>query len=199
MFRCLFRRRASALHSALVDDLATHPHSRIGAQFRLVEAITATTFGPCNLHPNSAELDAYRKKGCLMEKEKLVFVYNADGGVLNSIMDSAHKLFAPSTYQCALCAVTHGIAGMRSEWKDYMRGLSYETRFYHRDGFQRDWSGIGEALPAIFFQATANDLKILISRSELESVTSVAQLTALLGRRIAEMKLTNRNKEVEGR
>lgn len=129
-----------------------------------------------------------------MEKEKLVFVYNADGGVLNSIMDSAHKLFAPSTYQCALCAVTHGIAGMRSDWKDYMRSLPYETRFYHRDGFQRDWSGIADELPAIFFQATANDMKILVARSELEAVSSVAQLTALLGRRIAELKTANRNR-----
>lgn len=132
--------------------------------------------------------------GHQMEKEKLVFVYNADGGVLNSIMDSAHKLFAPSTYQCALCAVTHGIAGMRSEWKDYLRSLPYETRFYHRDGFQKDWAGVREALPAIFSQATANDMKILITRSELEAVSSVAQLTALLGRRIAELKTANRNR-----
>ncbi len=134
-----------------------------------------------------------------MEKEKLVFVYNADGGILNSIMDSAHKLFAPSTYQCALCAVTHGIAGMRSEWKEYMRGLPYETRFYHRDGFQRDWRGIGQEFPAIYFQAKANDMKILIGRSELETVTSVAQLTALLGRRISELKMASRNNDVKGK
>jgi hypothetical protein len=131
--------------------------------------------------------------GHQMEQEKLVFVYNADGGLLNSIMDAAHKLFAPSTYQCALCAITHGIASMRSEWKDYMRNLPYETRFYHRDGFQKDWPRIGGALPAIFYQTTANDMQILISRSELEAVSSVAQLTALLGRRIAEMKTANRN------
>jgi hypothetical protein len=83
---------------------------------------------------------------------------------------------------------------MRSEWKDYMRALSYETRFYHRDGFRNDWPKIGEALPAIFFQVRANDLQMLISRNELESVTSVAQLTALLGRRIADMKTADRNR-----
>jgi hypothetical protein len=127
-----------------------------------------------------------------MEKEKLVFVYNADGGLLNSVMDSAHKLFAPSTYQCALCAVTHGMVSMRGEWKDYMRSLPFETRFYHRDGFRTDWPGIADPLPAIFFQATAYDMKLLVARSELESVSSVAQLTALLGRRIAELKTANR-------
>lgn len=129
-----------------------------------------------------------------MEKEKLVFVYNADGGALNFIMDSAHKLFAPSTYQCALCAITHGTIGMRSEWKDYMRGLPYETRFYHRDGFRKDWPSIADTLPAIFFQASETEMKVLMPRTELEGVSSVAQLTAMLGRRIAELKLANRKK-----
>lgn len=123
-----------------------------------------------------------------MEKEKLIFVYNADGGMLNAIMDSAHKLFAPTTYQCALCAVTHGLVGMRTEWKEYMRTFPYETRFYYRDGFAKDWPGMGDALPAIFFLAPARDLKILIAKSELESVGSVAQLASLLGRRILELK-----------
>lgn len=123
-----------------------------------------------------------------MDKEKLVFVYNADGGVLNSIMDAAHKLFAPSTYQCALCAITHGTVSIRSEWKDYMRSLPYETRFYHRDGFRSDWPFIRDELPAIFFQIRSGELKLLVSKSEFENVRSVAQLAAFLGRKIAELK-----------
>ncbi len=127
-----------------------------------------------------------------MNREKLVFVYNADGGFINGIMDSAHKLFAPSTYQCALCAVTHGIIGMRSEWKDYMRSLSYETRFYHRDGFHKEWPAADAKLPAIFFEAEAEEIKLLISKEELAAVRSVGQLSALLGRRIADLKRENR-------
>lgn len=50
-----------------------------------------------------------------MAKKQLIFVYNADGGTFNAIMDSAHKLFAPSTYQCSLCAITHGMLTMRHE------------------------------------------------------------------------------------
>lgn len=129
-----------------------------------------------------------------MHKEKLVFVYNADGGLLNGIMDSAHKLFAPSTYQCALCAVTHGLIGMRSEWKDYMRSLSYETRFYHRDGFRKEWPQMEAEMPAVFFEAEAEKIELLISKQELEMVRSVGQLSALLGRRIADMKQKNRKK-----
>ena len=128
-----------------------------------------------------------------MTKEKLVFVYNADGGPLNTIMDSAHKLFAPSTYQCALCAVTHGTVGMRTEWKEYMSRFAYETRFYHRDGFRKDWPKIAVDLPAIFFQSTTAEMQLLVPKTELEAVSSVAQLAALLGRRIAELKQTNRN------
>lgn len=127
-----------------------------------------------------------------MEQDRLVFVYNADGGLLNAVMDSAHKLFAPSTYQCSLCAVTYGLVSMRTAWKDYMRGLPYETRFYHRDGFRKAWPTVDAALPAIFFQPIAGEMKILISRDELDEVKSVAHLTALLGGRIAEFKAANR-------
>lgn len=130
-----------------------------------------------------------------MSKEKLVFVYNADGGIINGIMDSAHKLFAPSTYQCPLCAVTHGIVGMRSEWKEYMRSLSYETRFYHRDGFRKEWPTMEADLPAIFFEAENEEIGLLISKEELELVRTVGQLSALLGRRIADMKQVNRKKQ----
>lgn len=129
-----------------------------------------------------------------MTKEKLVFVYNADAGLLNTIMDSAHKLFAPSTYQCELCAVTHGMIGMRTEWKEYMSKLSYETRFYHRDGFRKDWPKVIVDLPAIFFQDDSTELQLLISKKDLEAVSSIAQLTALLGRRIPELKRANRSR-----
>jgi hypothetical protein len=37
---------------------------------------------------------------------KLVIVYNANEGLLAGAMDSLHKLFAPASYPCKLCALT---------------------------------------------------------------------------------------------
>ncbi len=41
----------------------------------------------------------------------LLFVYNADSGLVAGLFDSAHKLLSPSTYQCQLCTLTHGVTG----------------------------------------------------------------------------------------
>jgi hypothetical protein len=120
-----------------------------------------------------------------MAKKQLIFVYNADGGPINAIMDAAHKLFAPSTYQCSLCAITYGAVSMRREWKDYMSNLPYETRFYHRDGFRQEWPSEHAALPAIFMKDEDGNLRMLVDADELNSQSSIAQLTAILGRRLS--------------
>jgi hypothetical protein len=121
-----------------------------------------------------------------MSKKQLIFVYNADGGTFNAIMDSAHKLFSPTTYQCSLCAITYGMVAMRKEWKDYMGRLPYETRFYHRDGFRQEWPRRTESLPAIFMLEEDGTLRTLIPSHELDAQKSIAQLTALLGRKLGE-------------
>jgi hypothetical protein len=124
-------------------------------------------------------------EGVMMSKKQLVFVYNADGGAFNAIMDSAHKLFAPTTYQCSLCAITYGMVSMRAEWKDYMGKLPYETRFYHRDGFRQEWPSQNEPLPAIFILEDDGALRTLVHAHELDAQKSIAQLTALLGRKLS--------------
>ena len=119
-----------------------------------------------------------------MEKEKLVFVYNADGGLLNSVMDAAHKLISPSTYPCSLCAITYGAVSMRRGWKAYLQAMPYDMTFYHRDEFISAWPRITAKLPAIFLQDGPGPLTELVSQEELDAISSVAQLAALLDSRI---------------
>jgi hypothetical protein len=123
-----------------------------------------------------------------MAKRQMVFVYNADGGRLNAIMDSAQKLFAPSTYQCSLCAITHGMVSTRSEWRDYMRNLPYETRFYHRDGFRSEFPNQLARLPAIFMLEEDGSMRTIMRAEELDEQLSIAQLTAVLSRKLAERR-----------
>jgi hypothetical protein len=40
--------------------------------------------------------------------ERLLFIYNADSGALNTIVDSARKLL--SINGCPLCSLTHSLA-----------------------------------------------------------------------------------------
>ena len=54
---------------------------------------------------------------------KLVIVYNANEGLLAGAMDSLHKLFAPASYPCKLCALTYGLLSMRGEWRRFLDGV----------------------------------------------------------------------------
>lgn len=84
------------------------------------------------------------------EKSKLIFVYNADGGVFNLAFDVAHKIFSPQTYACNLCAVTHGNFGMKSAWRDYLKTLKTAFEFLHADEFKSKYAIKTIQLPAVF-------------------------------------------------
>ncbi len=43
-----------------------------------------------------------------MNKQLLIFVYNANSDLFSTVTDFAHKILSPSTYQCQLCALTYG-------------------------------------------------------------------------------------------
>ena len=84
------------------------------------------------------------------ERAALVFVYNADSGVFNTLADVAHKIFSPQTYACNLCALTHSTFGMRDEWKRFLDGLDCTPEFLHADELAARYGLSGVPLPAIF-------------------------------------------------
>ncbi len=81
----------------------------------------------------------------------LIFVYNADSGLFNTMADIGHKIFSPETYACSLCALTHGYFSERDSWRTFIEGLDTECRFMHRDEFHRQFPAHkGTELPAVF-------------------------------------------------
>ncbi len=48
-----------------------------------------------------------------LTRPALVFVYNANSGLLNALLDMGHKVVSPRTYPCSLCALTYGSLGLR--------------------------------------------------------------------------------------
>jgi hypothetical protein len=77
---------------------------------------------------------------------KLIFVYNANSGKLNSLLDSAHKIASPSTYECALCHLTFGFFKENELWLHFRESLtktnsSIALEFLHKDEFEKQyWS-----------------------------------------------------------
>jgi len=115
----------------------------------------------------------------------LIFVYNADDGVIAALFDAAHKLVSPGTYACSLCAVTYGAVSMRRAWKDYLAALPLQKRFYHRQSFARAYPALaGLALPAVLIDHGAGP-EPLIPAAELDALPDLAALIALLDARLA--------------
>jgi len=65
----------------------------------------------------------------------IVFVWNADSGRINSLIDSFHKTFRPSTYGCKLCGLSYGVFGEKKAWKNFLKSVSVPLEFLHRDEF----------------------------------------------------------------
>jgi len=60
---------------------------------------------------------------------KLLFIYNADSGIANALIDQGKKYLTPSEYACQLCMVSYGPLGMRKDWKKFVKRLPYEIVF----------------------------------------------------------------------
>ncbi|GAA3950802.1 hypothetical protein [Hymenobacter algoricola] len=102
-----------------------------------------------------------------MPETVLLFVYNANGGLLNGLLDLVHKTLSPGTYPCSLCALTYGVS-MRPEWKSFIEALPIEARFLHRDEFRAEFPAWREVpLPAVFRRLPSGELAPFITAPEL--------------------------------
>lgn len=109
------------------------------------------------------------------EKSKLIFVYNADGGVFNLLSDAAHKIFSPHTYACRLCALTHSNFGMKRDWKAFLETLDFDAEFLHADEFKKKYPLEETEFPAIF-RAENNRLTLTIDAAEINACRSLDDL-----------------------
>lgn len=80
----------------------------------------------------------------------ILFVYKADSGLFNTATDIAHKIFSPETYECNLCALTHGYFSIRKEWEAFIRELGLAAEFLHRDEIDKVAGVDPERLPAVY-------------------------------------------------
>lgn len=112
-------------------------------------------------------------------KPTLLFVYNADSGLFNTLTDIAHRIFSPQTYQCNLCAITYSVAGMKKEWMDFLEHLDMAMKFLHRDELEERYDIAGVPLPAIFKQV-GDELMMLINADAINSCKHIDDLKQLI-------------------
>ena len=122
-----------------------------------------------------------------MQREKLLFVYNAEAGVANGLADTLHKLLKPETYACSLCKITHGFLGEKKLWKDFRKNSGYTMEFYHKQEFQKAFAS--KFLPHYQFPVVLvvmNDaIEVLIHPHELDTLMNSRQLITRIKERLA--------------
>lgn len=117
-------------------------------------------------------------------KQQLIFVYNADSGLFNSLNDFAHKIISPSTYQCNLCMLTYGNFSMKQDWKHFIQQLPADTMFLHKNEFKKTYR-LKTDLPAVFMQQD-NALLMLIPGKEINNCRSLQQLKDLVSAKLKQ-------------
>lgn len=110
---------------------------------------------------------------------KLVFVYNADSGVFNTLFDIAHKIFSPETYECKLCELTHSLFSMRDEWKESIASLDTECEFLHRDEFIQRYGDRQGSYPAVYLD-TGEDIRQCLGAEQINGCDDMKQLKVLI-------------------
>jgi len=117
----------------------------------------------------------------------LLFVYNAESGMLPVLKDYASKTGASQAKDfCNLIALTNSPIGMKKDWKRFIRELDIPARFLNRNEFI---SEIGAGLitfPAILVQ-TGKDLLMVASSEEINHCQSLEDLIGLVRLRSLEI------------
>ncbi len=123
-----------------------------------------------------------------MEKEilkKLIFIYNADSGLGNALLDGAHKILNPSTYSCSLCKLTHGPLRERDVWKKYRVSNETPMIFLHKDEFEKEYAskfGYAFTYPIVLGEASLG-LEVVVRTEELNELPDAGTLIDLLNSR----------------
>lgn len=110
---------------------------------------------------------------------RLLFVYNAESGLVNGMLDSIHKVVSPHTYECALCRITHGLVTMDRVWRTYLQSLPIETVFHHRRDFHAAYPAADMPLPVVLLDR-GGELTELLSAAQLGRLADVNALSAAL-------------------
>ncbi|MGD2248412.1 MAG: hypothetical protein PVF58_08385 [Candidatus Methanofastidiosia archaeon] len=114
--------------------------------------------------------------------EKLIFVYNADSGLINEFSDYVHKIVSPLTYPCNLCALTFGNFGMKDEWKHFIENLDIAVEFYHKDEFLKKYKKTDQ-FPSVFIEN--EHLKLFISQKEMNALETLDELMDLVKKKLS--------------
>jgi hypothetical protein len=117
------------------------------------------------------------------KNKKVIFIYNADSGVVSVVKDFWKKIVRPSSYQCNLCMQTFSTFGMKKDWKQFIATLDVETEFLHKDEFEEKYEISDAEYPSAYIQDNGS-LNLFISQDEMNEVKSLEEMESLVSKKI---------------
>ena len=116
----------------------------------------------------------------LLTTMKLLFIYNANSGKLNTLFDIGHKIISPESYECNLCQITHGNFKERNVWKKFRETSDLDLTFLHKDEFEKQYEG--EYSYPIGLKLNG-ELSVFISTQKLNEISKPEALIELIQER----------------
>lgn len=110
---------------------------------------------------------------------ELVFIYNANSGVISTIKDIWKKILRPSSYQCNLCTQTFGVFSMKKDWKEFIKSLKINVEFLHKDEFEEKYKIDDAKYPSAYLKQN-EILSLLITQEEIDLVKSLDEMETLV-------------------
>ncbi|MDO6473629.1 hypothetical protein [Maribacter sp. 1_MG-2023] len=68
--------------------------------------------------------------------KKILFIYNANSDTGSKMLDFAHKIINPATYNCNLCSLTYGSFTENKQWaafRERFLAKGYKLEFFYKD------------------------------------------------------------------
>ena len=118
-----------------------------------------------------------------LQKEKLIFIYNASDDLISVSFDFIHKIVSPSTYQCSLCKITYGNISMHNKWKEYIYNSNYDFEFLYKNNYMEYHEDLSiEELP-VSYKYDGNSYEVFISKNEFDLCDNLDDLINLMNRK----------------
>lgn len=117
---------------------------------------------------------------------RLIFVYNADSGLLSAVRDALHKTISPSTYPCRLCDLTFGAVRTKSAWKEFIDGLGLLVEFLHRDEFLQRYVLKDAKFPSAYIE-NGRGIRLFVLEDEINDTYTLEDLMEIVKRRVEEI------------
>jgi len=117
----------------------------------------------------------------------LLFIYNADSGVLPGLKEySSKSTMSHARDFCNLIAIPRSPIGMKKDWKRFVRELGIPARFMNRNEFVSEVGAGLITFPAILVKI-GKDLLVVASSEEINRCGCLEDLISLVRQRSLEI------------